>query len=268
MHSSIRFGVTQWSLDGDGPGTLRLAAELGFASIHLSSGDLDGGLRLDRDTVREAYRRAASDAGVRIDAISPAGLNDLGLTSPPGSREAARCAESIRIAIDAAIDMGVPLVFLPSFRAGEIRTDDDLRRTADVLAEACEMAAGTSVTVATENTLGVDGDRALLDASGRSDLRILLDTQNPVLWGHSPPALVDDLWPFLVDQVHVKDGLDGEMGNAPLGEGDAGFDATADALRRHGFAGALISENGYHGERRVLARRDIAALTARFGTDG
>ena len=36
--------------------------------------------------------------------------------------------------------MGVPLVFLPSFRAGEIRDDADLRRTAEVLAEACDYA--------------------------------------------------------------------------------------------------------------------------------
>ena len=32
--------------------------------------------------------------------------------------------------------MRVPLVFLPSFRAGEIRDESDLCRTAEVLAEA------------------------------------------------------------------------------------------------------------------------------------
>jgi hypothetical protein len=55
------------------------------------------------------------------------------------------------------------------------------------------------------------------------------------------------------------------MGNATLGQGDAGFSATADSLLRNGFAGALISENDYHGERRALAARDLAVLTELFG---
>jgi L-ribulose-5-phosphate 3-epimerase len=266
MQPEIRYGVTQWSLDGDGPETILRAAELGFRSIHLSSGALDGRWRLDGDGVRAAYVRAASEAEVRIDALSPGDLNDLGLGSPKGSATADRCALSIRIAVDAALDMGVPLVFLPSFRAGEIRTDVDLRRTAEVLSETCELVSGTSVTIATENTLSVDGNRALLETSGRPELRVLLDTQNPALWGHVPASFVDGLWPRLADQVHVKDGVEGVMGNATLGKGDAGFSATADSLLRNGFAGALISENDYHGERRALAARDLAVLTELFGS--
>ena len=100
----------------------------------------------------------------------------------------------------------------------------------------------------------------LLRAAGRSDLRVLLDTQNPALWGHAVAPMVDALWPYLVDQVHVKDGIDGEMGNAVLGEGESGFAATLAALRRRGFAGALVSENDYHGARSELAARDIAIL--------
>jgi L-ribulose-5-phosphate 3-epimerase len=267
MQPGIRIGVTAWSLDGDGPETVHGAAALGFESVHISSGALDGPFRLDDDRVREEYRRASADTGVRIDAISPGDLNDLGMTSGPGTPAAARVGQTIRIAIEAAIDLAVPLVFLPSFRAGEIRTDEDLRRTADVLAEACDLAAGR-LTIATENTLGSADNRRLLEASGRPDLRILLDTQNPALWGHPVAPLVEELWPSLTDQVHVKDGVDGEMGDAPLGAGDSGFDDTAAVLRRRGFSGALISENDYHGERSVLAARDFGTLTSMFGERG
>jgi sugar phosphate isomerase/epimerase len=78
------------------------------------------------------------------------------------------------------------------------------------------------------------------------------------------PPLVAGLGPHLCDQVHVKDGLGGEMGNAVLGEGQAGFIATAQALRARGFDGLLISENDYHGERRALAARDMAVLAGLF----
>ena len=55
------------------------------------------------------------------------------------------------------------------------------------------------------------------------------------------------------------------MGSAVLGEGESDFPATAAALRVRGFAGALISENDYHGARRDEAARDIAVLRATFG---
>ena len=164
----LRIGVTQWSVDGRGPETLFRAAALGFDTIHLSSGELDGDLRLDDDAVREAYLRATRESGVAIEAISPGDLNDLGLTSPAGSTNADACRDSIRIAIDAAVDMHVPLVFLPSFRAGEIRDESDLRRTAEVLAEACDLAAGRPLTIATENTLDAEGNLRLLAAAGPS----------------------------------------------------------------------------------------------------
>jgi 2-epi-5-epi-valiolone 7-phosphate 2-epimerase len=264
-HHGTWIGVTQWSVDGRGPEALHRAAALGFEAIHLSSGEPEDAQRLDDAALREGYLQAARDTGVAISAIAPGGLNDLGLTSPSDSPNARACWDSIRIAIDAAVEMDVPLVFLPSFRAGEIRDAGGMRRTADVLARACDYVAGLPVTIATENTLGADGNLQLLAAAGRPDLRVLLDMQNPVLWGHSVAALVDALWPHLADQVHAKDGRDGEMGNTLLGEGDAGFPESAAALRDRGFAGTVISENDYHGNRSQLAARDIQVMTQAFG---
>ena len=142
-----------------------------------------------------------------------------------------------------------------------------MRRTADVLADACDYVAGRPVTIATENTLGADGNLQLLAGAGRPDLRVLLDTQNPALWGHPVAAMIDALWPYLADQVHAKDGRNGEMGNTLLGEGEASFLESAGALRDLGFAGAVISENDYHGERSHLAARDIQVMTQVFGAD-
>jgi sugar phosphate isomerase/epimerase len=263
-----QIGVTAWSVAGRGPAAVHRAADLGFETVHIDSGELDGDLRLDDDAVRERYLRACRERGVTIGAVAGGDLNELGLTSPAGSRAASRCWDSVRIAIDAAVEMLVPVVFLPSFRAGEIRDDAGLRRTADVLAAACAYVGERRVTVATENTLDAEGNLRLLREAARPELRILLDTQNPALWGHSVPTLVDALWAHLATEVHVKDGVDGSMGNAVLGEGSSEFMATAIALRRHGYGGALVSENDYHGARSANARRDIAVLTAAFGREG
>jgi L-ribulose-5-phosphate 3-epimerase len=260
----IRIGVTQWSLDGRGAETVRRAAELGFAAIHLDAGELGGDLRLDDPALQAAYRQAAQATGVAITAIAPGYLNDYGLTSPAGSENAERCRRLIQIAVDAAAQLNVPLVFLPSFRASEIRDDADLRRTAEVLQETCAYAAAHGLLVATENTLGAADNLKLLEAVGRPNLRVLLDTQNPYLWGHHVAGLVERLRPHLSAQVHVKDGRQGQMGNALLGAGEAGFAETMRALQAGGFSGDLISENDYLGERQANAARDLAVLSELF----
>jgi L-ribulose-5-phosphate 3-epimerase len=267
MRDGMRVGVTAWTVDGRGPEALATAADLGFTAIHLDSGMPGADGCLEDPAVRAAYGTASRDTGVVITAIAAGGLNDLGLTSPAGTPAADRAWDSVCIARDAAAELGVPLVFLPSFRTGEIRDDAGLRRTAEVLAAACDRAAGR-VAVATENTLDAAGHLRLLEAAGRRALTILFDPQNPAQWGHVPAAMVAPLWPHLVDQVHVKDGAGGRFGDTILGEGEAGFLDSARELHGRGFRGTLISENAYGGDRRANVARDLAVLTTAFDLDG
>ncbi len=265
METLTRIGVCQWSLDRPGTDALGRAAELGFEAIHL-----DGGLLAEDATADpglasvEAYRDVASETGVQIVAVAPGRLNQLGLTSPAGSENARSCERSIAAAILAAARLGAPLIYLPSFANGEIHDAEDLRRTAQVMQTTCDIAAGHGISVATENTLGAAATLRLLAMVDRPNAQVLLDTQNPVLWGHDVASYVDSLWPHLANQVHVKDGCDGAMGNAALGEGEAGFVATVAALQAHGFDGSLISENDYTGARVARAGQDIALLARSF----
>jgi L-ribulose-5-phosphate 3-epimerase len=212
----------------------------------------------------DAYADAAAETGVAIVAVAPSRLNRLGLTSSAGP-EAARARErSIAVAIHGAARLGATLVYLPSFGIGEIRDEPGLRRTAQAMQWACDLAAEHGLEVATENTLSAADNLRLLGFVDRPNAQVLLDTQNPSEWGHDVAAYVDALWPHLADQVHVKDGRDGRMGNAALGDGQAGFAETAAALRGHGFDGTLISENDYAGEAGGTAAHDVAVLTRLF----
>jgi hypothetical protein len=91
----------------------------------------------------------------------------------------------------------------------------------------------------------------------------LIDTLNPVFWGHDQD-LLNQLWPHIAPQIHVKDGIDGGMGNAILGTGQASFAETGRILASRGFDGILISENDYCGNRRKFATQDIAVIHALF----
>ena len=262
----ISIGVCQWSLDRHGPGALTRASELGFGVIHLDGDELARDSWLpDGPVMAATYAQAADATGVRIEAISPGRLNALGLTSPDGSEAASSCERSIAVAIAAATTLGAPLIFLPSFGNGEIRDEAGLRRTAEVLRWTCDAAADHGLLIATENTLGAADNMRLLDLVDRPNARILLDTLNPALWGHDVASYVESLWPHLADQVHVKDGRGGKMGNAALGDGEARLEATVAVLKTNGFDGSLVSENDYPGDG-VGAARDIAWLTESFGT--
>jgi len=263
----VRIGVTQWSVDSSGVETVHRAAALGFSAIHLDAGDLESDLLLDKKALQQAYRQAAQTAGVEITAIAPGFANSYGLTSPPDSDNARHCWRLIQIAIDAAAQMAVPLVFVPSFRAGEIRTEHDLLRTAEVLRDACAYAANYDLLVATENTLGVSDNLKLIEAVSHPKLRILMDTLNPVLWGHKPAAMIEGLWPYICHQIHAKDGLNNVMGNAVLGTGQADFVACVEKLRSFGFAGTVISENDYQGDRASNVATDIAVIAELFHQD-
>lgn len=260
----VTIGVTQWSVDGNGVDTLFNAGQLGFKMIHIDAGALGGDLLLNDTRLQKAYSQAEVDSGVKIGAIAPGYLNEYGITSPTGSLNASRCWDLMRIAIDAAVEMNVGLVFIPSFRASEICTEDDFKRTTAFLQKACDYADPYDLRVATENTLGVNGNLQLIREVAHPKFRILIDTLNPVLWGHNPVDLLNQLWPHIAPQIHVKDGINGEMGNAVLGAGEGNFAETGRTLVSLGFDGILISENDYCGERSIFAAQDISTIQKLF----
>ena len=237
-------GVAQWVLDRSGPAALARAAQLGFTAIHL---DLDGaGVSVP------AYAAAARDTGVAIAALATRSVEDAGLSR-----------DTVWAALDAAAELGAPLVYVPCFHRTQIQNEDDLARTADFLHAACAHAG--PVLVGSENSLSASGNRALVARVNHPGFRVLVDHCNAVLWGHDPLELVDARLPHACGQIHCKDSTRGGLGNAPLGDGDARFAQTCERLRATGFRGLVVSENDYRvdGERR--AAHDLAALARHLG---
>ncbi len=260
----IGIGVTQWCLDCTGIDTVYRAADLGFSALQIDAGEPGKDGFLGDVRVQHAYRQAAQRAGIEITAI---GLNIFSVQSMDDAEtgeNANSCWHVLSCAIEAAAAMNIGLVFLPSFYSGEIRTEQDLRITAAFLRRACLYAQERGVLVATENTLDDSGNRRLLALVDHPNIRVLLDALNPVLWGHHVPTLVKNLWPYLCNQVHAKDGVDGIMGNAPLGTGQAKFLETAQVLRALDFSGYLILENEYAQDTEKRVAQDVTVITQVF----
>ena len=260
----IKFGVCQWIMDRSGVDSLPRAAELGFAGIQL--GIAEDNLEIRRPALQKAYLQAAEATGVEIVGFGINTMNVLPLYSPPDSEKGRRCRDLLCSALDTALAMGVGLVYCPSFFEAEIRSDDELERAAATLRFGCEYVEDQPLLLASENTLDVARTRRLVALVDHPSLRVLVDSYNPVLFGHFAADLVRELpTPLLGDQAHAKDGRDQVMGNASLGQGEGHFADFVQALKDVAFEGWLISETDYRSNAEALAAADLAALRALTG---
>jgi sugar phosphate isomerase/epimerase len=260
----VKIGVAQWCLDCKGVNAVLRAADLRFSAIQIDAGGADGAPFLDSEKTQDKYLQAVQDTGVEILAIGVNILNDYGLKNSVDSKASKEIWHFIKMSIDAAAKMGIGLVFLPSFDKNEIQDKHDLIRTITLLNNTCLYASDYQVMIATENTLGVEDNQRLLKAVNHPRLKILIDTLNPVLWGHCPSDLIKKLWPYMCNQIHVKDGINGIMGNASLGKGDANFLETARTLQNLGFSGYIILENEYSNDAESRANDDMNVINRLF----
>lgn len=227
------FGVTTWTLPVRGIAALAWAAAHGFTLVHVDSADLDG-----PDTEHtQAFVERSAELGVTLAGLAISQLESVGIDDLPDARRV--IDGGLRLARDLAIDF----VYLPSFAAAEIRTSAHLRRTAELLTYAAENT-GQSMIVATENTLDVDETRRLLCRVKHPRVRLLIDTQNPCLWGHQPAALAVAFADRLGPYVHAKDGR-ARGGDTGIGAGAADVAGTVDALGHVSFAGSFVLESDY-----------------------
>ena len=262
----MEIGIAAWCFDSPIRRTAAIVARLGISKVQIDYGHPDSHECLERPDVVREIRKVLSRNCLEVSAIAVNVLNELGMSCSPGTSESTACRAAIKGAICAARSLTVDLLILPSFDKGEVRSSKDFKNTVYHLAYACSLSAGSDLRLATESTLSAKLTLSLLSHIDDERLDVLIDTQNPILWGHDASALVRDLWPQVSCDIHVKDGVDGVMGNAELFAGDGDLARTLNTLLVLGFDGCLVLENEYHNTFTAShdVQRDLAALE-RFG---
>lgn len=243
-------GVTTWFLPERGVAGLRWAQQLGFVAVHVDARDL-------AELGSTEFAAAARDLGVDPIGVAAVEIEEIGLES----REPARRA--ISDAIELAKDLDADLVYLPAFGSAAIASTADLVRFAGLLRYAID-SAEDHVKVAVEAPMAADDLAKLFHEVDDSRLRLLLDTQNPTLWGH-PVGPIVDAFAQVIGAVHVKDGS-GTMGNRQLGHGDADLVHTLSRLAVNGYTGRFVIENDYRSASTIAAFLDRSALNDLWGT--
>lgn len=237
-------GITQWSLPGNRDYTLRLAKQLGFDAVQLEFGSWENGMALSHSRLRNLYREESQELGIKLLPLTINALCRYGLVNGLDTADGKIAKDTILASLEAAADMGMEGVTMPSFGAGTIQNVNDYEHTVEVLRFACEQAAPYGLTVYTENVLDAHGMTQLFNDCGMEQLRLLFDSQNYSVFGHD--YAVDVLkthWDRLGNHLHVKDG--GDMGTMLLGTGSSPFAEVMDVLRERSYSGTIVLENNY-----------------------
>ncbi len=237
-------GITQWSLPDNHGYTLQLAKQLGFDAVQLEFGSWESGMAMSHKRLRKLYVNDSRALGIRllpmtVNALCRYGVVD-GLNTPDGQI----AKDTILAALEAAADMELEGVTLPSFGAGEIHTRAHYEHTVEALRFACEAATACDLTVWTENVLDAQEMAKLFDDCGYPRLKLLFDSQNYSVFGRDCAVeVLNAHWDRLGSHLHVKDG--GSMGSMLLGTGQSPFAEVMETLRNRSYNGTVVLENNY-----------------------
>lgn len=258
-----KIGIVEWAFPFPGPYGLKIAAELGIQGMELDFGDYETGYRLSNPRIRKAYLDCGREYGVDFPSIALNALNAHGMSNDRSSADGMIAIETIQRGIETAQTMEIPVVQLPSFDNGDIRTETDFYNTCEKVRYACDLVEGTNITIAVENVLDAGQTRKMLQEVGSDHLKVFYDTQNYYLdRGYSQPDILEALSEH-VAQIHVKDGYNRTISSTLLGRGDVSFSRTAEVIRRTGCTEWLLLENYYDRRPLSLLSEDVFELIQR-----
>lgn len=277
----FKFAACEWSFPYWGSMAVKMASEAGFEGLQL--GDAGGSMHaypLRNKRVQESYLNAGAKYNIEFPQIHLYTLGHQGyyrnrLDSPEGQV----CLESIRQAVIAASEMGVPSVIIDGMRMNNAAKKQHVLDVARYAVRTGE-EYGIKIGMETDMTLE-DHIRFLEELDGK--LTLCFDLHNPVMYGTGyPPDMVRVLGKERIEHFHIKESQADEDGflsvETPIvlmGEGCTFFRESAQAVREIGFEGWIVSENFYYRPNILqngydyvsAAKKDVASLHAAYGVE-
>jgi len=259
---NVKLGVCNHIVPGSGVFAPKFVAEAGLDGMSLEFGNYDKSFPLSARRLQEAYLEAAAQYGIEYPNIGMSCFDFIPFCAHKGHAMYTVVRKAVTDAIDAAEFMGVPMVFIPTFGVSEILTEDQFVSSKKLFRFACQYAADKGITIAAENTMDTARQIRLYEEVNNPNFGLFYDSNN--LFhdkGYDQVQMLNELYEYLVPQLHVKDGKNGVLAGSLLGTGQSSFYEVIDVLKRRGFEGWIISENLYeHASLRSLNADVFAAF--------
>lgn len=264
---NIKICACDWGLPGTGLYAAQIAAEAGLDALSLKIGLYENDYPITHPEMQKIYLREQQRYGIEYCAIALNDFDNIPMHARRGTKEYEIVWDLLERAVATAKAMGVPVIQVPGFAASAVETQEDMEHSAKALRYLCDCAGECGISVASENVMAPEKFKQLVQMVDHENFYLYFDSQNYQLQGIRETEILEELFPYMCNQIHVKDGA-GVMSGALLGTGDSGFYETVDWLDSHGYAGYILLENYYDQEplRTVgespyqLLREDIAIL--------
>lgn len=240
---NVKIGACDWALPGAGLYAPRIAAAYGLQALSLKIGLCENNYPIAEEAMQRYYLEDQQRYGIEYCAIALNDFDNIPMHAREGTPAHEQAWTILNKGVQTARALHIPVIQVPGFAASEIRTEKDYEYAAKAFRYLCD-AAG-DIRVASESLLRPEEFKKLYDMVGRENFGAYYDSQNYHLFrGYDQVEILEGLLPFMVGQLHVKDG-NGAMSGALLGTGDSNFSGTMRALSNNGYEGYILLENYY-----------------------
>ncbi len=265
----VKLGICNFCVPGTGVFAPQIVSEMGLDGMSLEFGSYEHGWPLAQRKLQDLYLDAQQKYGIEYPNI---GVSD-GDNVPFHARKGSKWDEIVNAegtkAIDAAAYMGIKLVFFSNFNASLMQTEEDIENTARRYRYFCDYAQDKGIQIGCENPNTVQVQKQLLEMVDRKNFNLFFDSCNHAcLTDIDIHEVLREMYPYYINQMHVKDGVKGANASMILGTGTTGYQETISFLKERNYSGWLILENLYELDpmRKInedyfeIMRQDIAAL--------
>ncbi|WP_087065478.1 sugar phosphate isomerase/epimerase family protein [Intestinibacillus massiliensis] len=241
----IKIGACDWGLPGAGLYATQIAAAVGLDALSLKIGLYENDYPITQPELQKVYLSEQQKYGVEYCAIALNDFDNIPMHARKGTKEYDIVWDLLRRAVRTAKALGVQVIQVPGFAASEVKSEEDMEHSARAFQYLCDEAGAYGIGVAGENLMTPDEFKKMHEMVGRKNFFLYFDSQNYHLFrGYRELDILEGLYPYMCNQLHVKDGT-GAMSGGLLGTGDSGFGDTMRWLDQHGFSGYILLENYY-----------------------
>lgn len=261
MGRDMKYGICEWVLPAkmQGPAVCKLAKDMGLDGVALELGHAKDMFPLANDYIIQAYMEERERWQIAFPALACNMTDFFPMTAPRGTAGRDMVEYALRLSIDTAKKMQIPVVQIPNFLASAIQTEADLKQAAQCLQYASDMAADAGIIIGTENCLSIEWQLKEIELVDRDNFKVYFDTQNYQLQaGIYTPDIVESLYQHIV-QVHLKDGIAGG-GNRKIGDGENDVCQSIENFLKCHYKGWMIFENEYFKEPLARMGKDSFSL--------
>ncbi len=242
---NIKIGACDWALPGNGLYATAIAASVGLDAISIKIGLHQNDYPLTQPEMQKIYLEEQQKYGIDYCAIALNDFDNIPMHARKGSEYYDTVWDMMKRAVTTAKNMNVPIIQVPGFVESEMKTEEDMQQSALAFQYLCDAAGEYGIRVASENDMCTEKFKQLYDMVDRKNFYLYFDSQNYELnHDYSETEILNDLYPYMCDQLHVKDGQH-VLSSAILGTGTSGFYDTMACLKEHDYSGYILLENYY-----------------------